>query len=406
MSLMSRFSTLRKVNVAAKYLTPTKSQHASLPAEIAQKKWDSIVIGAGHNGLIAANYLADAGQKVLVLERRHVVGGAAVTEEIVPGFKFSRASYLAGLLRPQIIKDFELEKFGYVDFNSLIRNPPTGWRHHSQDVATLIAHRCWHPSVQLETRPNRPTLTYSTVFSHTLPVCLFSCCSFEYLVRDPSSFTPTLLDSPSRGKSLLLGSDDAATAASIAQFSARDAETYPRYEEFLSQARELIQPLLDAPLVSPFSPNSADRAIALRTAAKLGGLAFRNRGVLVPFYELLTAPAAQVLDRYVPPSEHISRTSRAVFFCPPSPHRRCPPPRVSCPAQLVRERRTQSDAGDGRRNWRRHLAQARWLCVRFASPRHGRGRRTQGRLGVRPRRHGRRHAGPCRARAHQGCHHR
>ena len=66
---------------------------------------DVVIVGGGHNALTSAAYLARAGLDVLVLERRHVLGGAAITEEMVPGFKFSRASYLAGLLRPKIIED-------------------------------------------------------------------------------------------------------------------------------------------------------------------------------------------------------------------------------------------------------------------------------------------------------------
>ena len=75
-------------------------------------KYDVIVIGGGHNGLTAAAYLSRAGRKVLVLERRHVVGGAAVTEEIFPGFKFSVCSYVVSLLRPEIIRDLDLPRHG------------------------------------------------------------------------------------------------------------------------------------------------------------------------------------------------------------------------------------------------------------------------------------------------------
>src|SRR5262249_11850567 len=75
-------------------------------------QYDAIVIGAGHNGLTAAAYLARAGRKVLVLERRHLVGGAAVTEEVFPGFRFSVCSYVVSLLRPEIIRDLDLPRHG------------------------------------------------------------------------------------------------------------------------------------------------------------------------------------------------------------------------------------------------------------------------------------------------------
>ena len=73
---------------------------------------DVVVAGGGHNGVTAAAYLVRAGRRVVVLERRHVVGGAAVTEELFPGFKYSVASYVVSLLRPEIIRDLELQRHG------------------------------------------------------------------------------------------------------------------------------------------------------------------------------------------------------------------------------------------------------------------------------------------------------
>ena len=76
------------------------------------KHYDAVIVGGGHNGLVCSFYLANAGLKVKVLERRSIVGGAAVTEEFHPGFKNSTASYTVSLLNPTVIKDMHLKENG------------------------------------------------------------------------------------------------------------------------------------------------------------------------------------------------------------------------------------------------------------------------------------------------------
>ena len=198
-----------------------------------QREVDAVVIGGGHNGLVCGAYLAKNGKKTLVLERRHVIGGAAVTEEMVPGFKFSRASYLAGLLRPAIIEELELES------------------------------------------------------KHGL----------KYLPRNPSSFTPSR---SATEPYLMLGDDAALNRASIAQFSEKDAAAFDEYEEFLAKARDLIQPLLDAP---PLELSEESRGLqqlrhSASTLKQVLTVGSKNREVIVPFYELFTGSATHLLNRW------------------------------------------------------------------------------------------------------------
>ncbi len=95
--------------------TPSSNRH-----------WDAIVVGGGHNGLTNAAYLAKAGLRTLVLERRHLVGGAAITEELVPGFSFTTFSYALSLLRPDIVHELNLVEHGFLPLMMPSSFHPTG----------------------------------------------------------------------------------------------------------------------------------------------------------------------------------------------------------------------------------------------------------------------------------------
>jgi phytoene dehydrogenase-like protein len=111
------------------------------------KRHDAVIIGGGHNGLVCAAYLARAGRRVLVLERRERVGGAAMSEEVFPGFRFSVFSYVVSLLRPEIIRDLELPRHGLhiLPLESTLTPLPDGnylaqWNDHDQNRRELARH--------------------------------------------------------------------------------------------------------------------------------------------------------------------------------------------------------------------------------------------------------------------------
>ncbi|XP_045709681.1 pyridine nucleotide-disulfide oxidoreductase domain-containing protein 2 [Phyllostomus hastatus] len=214
-------------------------RHAHREAKARLKpEYDAVVIGAGHNGLVAAAYLQKLGVSTAVFERRHVIGGAAVTEEIIPGFKFSRASYLLSLLRPQIYTDLELKKHG------------------------LKLH-----------------------------------------LRNPHSFTPLLEEGTGNKlpRSLLLGTDMAENQKQIAQFSQKDAQAFPQYEDFIYRLALAIDPLLDAAPVDMEAFGQGSLLQRLKSLATLAPLlqAGRTLGARLPqYYEVLTAPMTKVLDQW------------------------------------------------------------------------------------------------------------
>lgn len=220
-----------------------------------------MVIGAGHNGLVAAAYLQRLGVDTAVFERRPVIGGAAVTEEIIPGFKFSRASYLLSLLRPQIYTDLELKK-------------------------------------------------------HGLKVHLRDPYSFTPMLEEGlGNKVP---------RSLLLGMDMAENQKQIAQFSRKDAQAFPKYEAFMNRMALAIEPLLDAAPVDTEAFHRGSLLQRLQALSKLKPLlqAGRVLGAQLPqYYQVLTAPITKVLDQWFE-SEPLKATlaTDAVIGAMTSPH--------------------------------------------------------------------------------------
>src|SRR5438445_4927868 len=118
---MAQSSTMRRVYVhAIQAMAPRYV--AGDNRRMSKVQRDAILIGGSHNGLVCAAYLAKAGLKVTVLERRDVVGGAAVTEEFHPGFRNSVAAYTVSLLQPKVMRDLELPKHGLRVVERLVSN--------------------------------------------------------------------------------------------------------------------------------------------------------------------------------------------------------------------------------------------------------------------------------------------
>ncbi|KAE8740569.1 hypothetical protein FOCC_FOCC013902 [Frankliniella occidentalis] len=222
-----------------------KSGHklvSSASCQKLQSEYDVVIVGAGHNGLVAAGYLQRSGLSVCVLERRHVVGGAAVTEEIVPSFKFSRASYVLSLLRPKIIRDLELKKFG---LKVHLRNPSS---------FTPLSEKYWRGNTS---------------------------------------------------KSLILGQDDVFNFQQISQFSVKDAKAYEMYEKQLQKIVKALDPLLDlspASVIDLLNEKSILRRIALllkNPGIAQAGISIAKLGAELPSaWQLLMAPIRQILDQW------------------------------------------------------------------------------------------------------------
>ena len=200
------------------------------------QRYDAVIIGGGHNGLISAAYLARAGMKTLVLERRHVLGGAAVTEEIFPGFRFSVFSYVVSLLRPEIIRELDLPA-------------------HGLDILPLDG-------------------TFTPLRKGDGPKGAYGKSTGDYLWRV---------------------NDHGRTVRELRRWSKSDAEAYEEYGQLMVDMARFIKPILS---IVPPDPASNDPRPFLPLgglARAFGKLTERQQAV---FVQLMTMSAAEFLDQW------------------------------------------------------------------------------------------------------------
>ncbi|XP_047458126.1 pyridine nucleotide-disulfide oxidoreductase domain-containing protein 2 [Mugil cephalus] len=214
-------------------VTGSRSSHTYLKSH-----YDALVIGGGHNGLVAAAYLQKGGLKTAVLERRHVLGGAAVSEEIFPGFRFSRCSYLLSLLRPHIYTELELKKHGLKVYG---RNPH----------------------------------------------------AYTPMLEEGVGGAPP--------RSLTLGSDLSMNLKEIGKFSQKDAKAYPEFVAHLEKLSGAITPLLDAvPADIPGVTTGSlrQRLAAAKTLMPIVKCGLKLGKNIPDFYEIITAPIMKILTQW------------------------------------------------------------------------------------------------------------
>lgn len=231
-------------NLNRSFYSTISSIYANQPSKL-KSKYDVVIVGGGHNGLVAANYLAKYSKKpnikICVLESRNILGGAAVTEEITPGFKFSRASYLLSLFRPKIIQDLDLMRHNMLKFH----------------------------------------------------------------IRDPSSYTPLLESDPqysSKSRSLTLSANADFNRKEISKFSKQDAEAYENYEEWLNGICSVLEEFIDKEPISQRELDARKSVFSKLSYLKSNlpnrqNLKFMSKNY-EHVYRLFTQPAANILDEW------------------------------------------------------------------------------------------------------------